>query len=481
MTLEQVNFSPDFASWQKVARRAAHRGVMPDRIAWEEVTEKQPPLNLFPEHDHDGTGAPDRPLLVPKKFVELARVVAMHSDPQRWPMLYRLLWRLTHGEPNLLEVFVDPDVARAFGMEKSVRHDVHKMRAFVRFRKVEIFGEKWFVAWFEPEHRIVEHNAAFFVDRFTAMKWSILTPQVCAHWDGKELQFTAGVDRSHAPAHDDVEKLWLTYYKNIFTPARVKMHAMQAEMPKKYWKNLPETNAIPELLREAPAEADEMMKRSVNNRARDGVDRWEPAPAPDSSSLKVVRDASRTCTACPLYKHATQTVFGEGPKNAAMMLIGEQPGDQEDIAGKPFVGPAGDIMDRALVEAGINRREVYVTNAVKHFKWEPRGKRRIHQKPNSRDIAACRPWLEAELRIVRPKLVVAMGATAAQTLLGPSFRVTKERGRVVSFDVDSGSYRVVATVHPSSLLRQPDEESREREYKLFVADLKAAVKAAGAN
>jgi len=200
-----------------------------------------------------------------------------------------------------------------------------------------------------------------------------------------------------------------------------------------------------------------------------------PARPPDTASLSVVHDAAKHCEACHLYKRATQTVFGEGPKAATMMLVGEQPGDYEDVAGKPFVGPAGKIMDQALEEAGIDRSQVYVTNAVKHFKWEPRGKRRIHQKPNSREIAACRPWLEAELRIVKPMLVVAMGTTAAQTIFGPSFRVTRERGRVLSSRL---APRVLATVHPSSLLRQPDEASREREYKNFVSDLRAAVKAA---
>jgi DNA polymerase len=155
------------------------------------------------------------------------------------------------------------------------------------------------------------------------------------------------------------------------------------------------------------------------------------------------------------------------------MLVGEQPGDYEDLAGKPFVGPAGKIMDRALEEAGIDRKQVYVTNAVKHFKWEPRGKRRLHKKPNSREIAACRPWLEAEMRLVRPKLVVAMGATAGQTIFGPSFRVIRERGKILSSKL---APRVLATVHPSSLLRQPDEESRHREYKNFVADLRVAVR-----
>ena len=201
-----------------------------------------------------------------------------------------------------------------------------------------------------------------------------------------------------------------------------------------------------------------------------------PAKPPDTSSLAEVREASRKCTACHLYKRPTQTVFGEEPKGSAMMLVGEQPGDYEDVAGKPFVGPAGKIMDRALEEAGIDRSQVYVTNAGKHFKSDPRGKRRIHQKPNSREIAACRPWLEAELRLVKPKLLVCLGATAAQAIFGPSFRVTRERGKVLSSKLTP---RVLATVHPSSLLRQPDEESREREYRRFVIDLRAAVKAAG--
>src|SRR5437773_8704357 len=201
-----------------------------------------------------------------------------------------------------------------------------------------------------------------------------------------------------------------------------------------------------------------------------------PARPPDTASLGALREAARHCTACHLYKRATQTVFGEGPKGATMMLVGEQPGDYEDVTGKPFVGPAGKIMDRALEEAGIDQSKVYVTNAVKHFKWAPRGKRRIHQKPNSREIAACRPWLEAELRVVKPKLVVARGATAAQTIFGPSFRVTRERGKVLSSKL---APRVLATVHPSSLLRQPDEASRQREYKHFVSDLRAAVRAAG--
>ena len=223
--------------------------------------------------------------------------------------------------------------------------------------------------------------------------------------------------------------------------------------------------ARPQMIRKKPT------AKFVAKNERD----WQPAPAPDTASLTTLRNAAKTCTACHLYKHATQTVFGEGPKGAMLMLLGEQPGDQEDLAGEPFVGPAGKILDRALKEAGINRGEVYVTNTVKHFKWEPRGKRRIHKKPNSREIAACRPWLEAELRVVRPGLLVCLGATAAQSIFGPTFRVTRDRGKVLESEL---APKVVATVHPSSLLRQPDEESREREYKHFVADLRIALKAA---
>ncbi len=472
--MDQVTFVPNFAAWQQAARTALQHEVPPGNIAWEEMVSAQPALALFDEHDAP-TEAKGSRVPVPKKFVRIAQLVSLHCDEKRWAHLYRLLWRLTHGEPKLLEIFVDSDVAQIFEMEKSLRHDIHKMRAFVRFRRVEAATEPWFVAWFEPQHHIVEHNARFFVDRFASMNWSILTPDRCAHWDSKDLTFTEGVDRSRAPAKDRVEALWLTYYQNIFNPARVKVHAMQAEMPKKYWKNLPEAELIPSLLREAPVRVESMMQRSVS-KGRDEEEEWRPAPAPESSSLAEVAKAACACTACPLYKRATQTVFGEGPKGARIMLIGEQPGDSEDLTGKPFVGPAGQLMDRALVEAGIDRKEVYVTNVVKHFKWEPRGKRRIHQKPNSRDIAACRPWLEAELRLVKPAVVVCLGATAAQTIFGSAFRVTRERGKVLSSPLASA---VVATVHPSSLLRQPDEESRAREYLHFVADLRVALQAAG--
>ncbi|MDQ6861186.1 MAG: UdgX family uracil-DNA binding protein [Verrucomicrobiota bacterium] len=469
--MEQITFAPTFEDWQRAARRALQRGVAPGETVWQELLADQPSLDIFDEAEPEPGASNFR---VPKAFVELARTVALHKDERRWALLYRLVWRVTHGEPKVLEVSVDPDVALARDLEKSVRRDVHKMRAFVRFREVEHNGAKWFVAWFEPEHHIVESNARFFVDRFASMHWSILTPDRCAHWDGRELSFTAGVERSRAPREDNAEALWLTYYASIFNPARVKVHAMTAEMPMKYWNNLPEAALIPSLLKEAPRRVDQMVKKSIKKTAVADDEDWRPAEPPETNDLSEVAEAARGCTACHLYKIGTQTVFGEGPKRAKLMFLGEQPGDQEDLAGKPFVGPAGKLLDRALEEAGIDRGDVYVTNTVKHFKWEPRGKRRIHQTPNSREIAACRPWMETELRLVKPKLLVCLGSTAAQAIFGSAFRVTRERGKVLESPFTP---RVLATVHPSSLLRQPDEESRAREYALFLADLRAAAKA----
>ena len=196
-------------------------------------------------------------------------------------------------------------------------------------------------------------------------------------------------------------------------------------------------------------------------------------PMPHSDTLEALREQASICRACPLWKDATQTVFGEGPPSASIMLVGEQPGDKEDLAGKPFVGPAGQMLDRALDEAGIDRSQVYVTNAVKHFKFLGRGKFRLHQKPNTAEIKACRPWYERELAAIRPALVVAMGATAAHSVFGKTTPINKSRGRLIEL---TEGMQALVTVHPSYLLRLPDEEARAREYERFVEDLKIAAR-----
>jgi uracil-DNA glycosylase family protein len=194
---------------------------------------------------------------------------------------------------------------------------------------------------------------------------------------------------------------------------------------------------------------------------------------PDRPTLASLREAARNCRACDLWKVGTQTVFGEGAPDAELMFVGEQPGDQEDVTGQPFVGPAGKVLDRALEEAGIDRATVYVTNVVKHFKWEPRGKRRIHKKPNAAEIVACRPWLETEIGLVKPRAIVCLGSTAAQALLGRGFKVTKHRGEFIESAI---APIVMATVHPSSLLRAPDDETRRRETARFIDDLRAVAR-----
>jgi uracil-DNA glycosylase len=466
--LRQISFDPTFAGWQTAARSALAQELPPEHIAWQERDEPQPALGLFPEAPSAENAAPA--FRVPRRFLSLARRVACHRDPRRWALLYRVLWRLTHGERELLEIIVDPDMHELLRMEKAIHHDSHRMHAFVRFRRVPLEGStEWFVAWFEPEHHIVELNAPFFIERFAGMHWSILTPDCCAHWDGERISYTDGVARSAAPGEDDLEPLWLRYYAHTFNPGRTRPRLLQQHMPKRYWKNLPEAAAIPSLVRHAPTRVETMLAESEAKRT-DHLG-YHAAPVPPTRDLGVLREKACACTACPLFKNATQTVFGEGPLDAEIVFVGEQPGDQEDRAGRPFVGPAGLLLDRAMTEAGIDRGQCYVTNAVKHFKWEPRGKRRLHQTPNSRDIAACRPWLAAELAVLQPRVLVALGGTAARSVFERDVRVLSERGKIIPSPF---AEKTIITLHPSSLLRMHDEAARSEAYTRFVADLRLA-------
>jgi DNA polymerase len=303
------------------------------------------------------------------------------------------------------------------------------------------------------------------------MPWSILTPDLCAHWDGVAVSFSPGVSKAEAPTSDRLEETWRLYYATIFNPARLKVKAMQSEMPKKYWRNLPEASLIKPLIANAARVTGEMIERAATEPHK-AQKRVEPPMERKvaANDLEALREEASACRACPLWKDATQTVFGEGPPQAPIMLVGEQPGDKEDLAGKPFVGPAGQMLNRALAEAGVDREQVYVTNAVKHFKFVPRGKFRLHQKPATPEIKACRPWYQRELAAVRPALVVAMGATAAQSVFGKATPINKSRGRIIDLE----HTKALVTVHPSYLLRLPDEEAKVREYELFVNDLKLA-------
>jgi DNA polymerase len=297
------------------------------------------------------------------------------------------------------------------------------------------------------------------------MYFSLLTPDLCAHWDTREMRFTPGVTSEAAASPDDIESLWLTYYRSTFNPARIKINAMVKEMPRRHWPTLPETALIPDLLAEAPERLELMAKYS---KAR--ADSAAPF-VPESRDLPVLAEAATTCTGCPLHEPATQVVFGRGPRDAELMFVGEQPGDQEDLAGEPFIGPAGQLLNEILEDVAIDRDRVYVTNAVKHFKFEMRGKRRIHKKPGIREANACVPWLEAEVEAVQPKVIVALGATAARVLFGNTFKITQQRGEVMETRWAKSS---LATYHPSALLRVPDPQAAAAMREAMIEDLKAA-------
>ena len=459
----------DFDFWRERARVLVQCEVPPDRIAWVEPGGSG---DLFAHGARTlpVTPADARPVRANRRFVSLARNAILHSDPERFALLYRLLWRL-QANPRMMEDKADTDVRRVEELDKNVRRDSHKMHAFVRFRLVESEDEEageHYVAWFEPEHHILRANAGFFMRRFSNMRWSILTPRGSLHWDGSSMSEGPPAQRSDAPGGDPMEDLWRSYYAAIFNPARLKVGAMLKEMPKKYWKNMPEAALIPELIAGAQNREAAMVAKGKS------VFSGEFEKRPDT--LEAIDKAIHACRKCPIGVLDNHAVMGEGPRDAALMIVGEQPGDHEDQAGRPFVGPAGKLLDQHLDRAGIDRRSAYVTNAVKHFKYVPKivrgGKRRLHQNPQAKEIDTCRWWIEAERAIVQPKLVLAMGASAARGLLGRTVSISKVRGAPIPLDDGSELW---VTAHPSYLLRL-DGPAREEQARLFDADL-AAVKA----
>ncbi|MEA1619715.1 UdgX family uracil-DNA binding protein [Erythrobacter sp. T5W1-R] len=449
----------DVAFWRERARALIQCDVPPDRVSW---TLPGMAGDLFAG---EALAPTDRRLPVPpedappvranRRFLGLASKAALHSDPERFALLYRVLWRLQRF-PRLMEDRADPDVRRLEELDKAVRRDAHKMHAFVRFREVEdADGALHYVAWFEPDHHIVRSEAAFFMRRFANMRWSILTPRGSIHWDGEVMREGPPARREDAPSGDPVEDLWRSYYASIFNPARLKISAMLSEMPRKYWKNLPEAELIPALIAGAQAREAAMVAAGARE-ARAMPQTWDMLAA----QVPACRD-------CPIATCGTRAVPGEGPRAATLMIVGEQPGDQEDLAGRPFVGPAGQVLDEHLAAAGIDRGAAYVTNAVKHFKFTWKGKHRLHQSPTAKEIDTCRWWLEAERALLRPRIVLALGASAARGLLGRTVSVNRERGRAI--DLGDGT-ELWITAHPSYLLRL-DGAARAEQTARFAADL----------
>jgi DNA polymerase len=447
----------DLEGFRGAVRRLIAADVAPEQAIWSIDGD------LFGADD-DLPGTP--PVALPRSIAELIRLVVCHNDPERYALLYQLIWRALHGERALPEIASDPLVHRLSLMAKTIRRDIHKMHAFLRFREVEDPEGERYVAWFEPEHFILEAAAPFYVARFRNLAWSILTPLGSLHWDRTQLLAGPPARRADAPAGDPLEAAWRSYYESIFNPARVNPKAMLGHMPKKYWRNLPETQAVSSLVHEAPQRMRAMIEKEAAMPSKRDPEKAVAAMAEqDPKSLKALNKL--ISAAEPLVPGAGHAVLGEGPEGAAIAFVGEQPGDQEDRAGKPFVGPAGRVLSQAMEEAGIDRSKVYVTNAVKHFKFEQRGKKRIHQKPTMGEVKRYRWWLMKELDLVHPKLVVALGSTAAAALTGKAVSITKARGKA-SFENRPG----YITVHPSYLLRIPDEADKKAAYKAFVADMR---------
>lgn len=455
-----------FPAWRDAARPAISNLIPPGAMDWTGTD------SLFDTTPLPGPGP--HKVTVPADFLDLAETVCWHSDPGRFAALYDALWRLQHGAVLSQS---DPLGRKLQLMAKSVRRDIHKMHAFVRFRELPTATpRRSFAAWFEPDHNTLQPGTKFFVNRFADMDWMIATPHQTARFVAGQLNFGPGGPRPDLP-EDASEALWATYFANIFNPARIKIGAMQSEMPRKYWKNLPETRLIPEMLADAEARV-QRMRDAGASQPRPGAEaistRYRaamPAPTETYMTIEDARSAAMHCRRCDLCELGTQTVWGEGPAHAGLMIVGEQPGDQEDLSGRPFVGPAGTLLRQLMANAGLDAASCYLTNAVKHFKFIAQGKRRLHQSPNRSEIDMCRWWVETEVRLVQPKLILALGATAALSLTGSAKPLKARRGTI---EPSLFQCPTLISWHPSYILRLRDADEKSLARQQLTDDLTTA-------
>ena len=423
-----LNGETDWDGWRKATRALVLAGTEPEQVRWW--------VRAHPDDASDGLADGNGGFNVSRSLVAMAALAIQARQPERFDLLYRLVWRANAG--GRLDAD-DPEMRRAQGLAFAVRAEAHKMRTNLRFLAAQTDGGTDHVAWYKPAHYVLEANAQLLARRFPQHRCAVLTPDGSAVWGDAALRFGGGL----ASVQDDaaLAAWWHAHHATLRRDAQAGTSIPEAED-----------------LDEAPRPPDRPSLGPI------------VLPVPADTGLLEATHAASDCHRCALYGPATQTVFGEGPAHARVMFIGEQPGDQEDVIGRPFVGPAGQMLDRALEEAGIDRRSAYVTNAVKHFKFTPRGKRRIHQPPDAGEIAACRFWLDVERVRLQPKLLVLMGASAARAVLNRQVTITRERGRPIRMEDGQTAF---VTVHPSYLLRIPDAGSKAREYRRFVQDLEA--------
>jgi DNA polymerase len=451
-----------FTAWRAASLKALAEGLAPEAIEWrvEQPLELQQGQTLFDygESSAEATVLPAAVAVhISKELAALIHDCALHCEPQRWAFLYKVLWRWQQGDRSVASA-ADEDGAQLYRMAKSVRRAKHDMIAYVRFRQqAQAARPPEYIAWYEPEHDVLAWAAEHFAQRMGRSSWMITTPRGAAFWDGEQLH----LERRHAlpgehrtDTADEAEALWLTYYRSTFNPARLNESALEQHMPVRFWKGLPEGHLIPAMISEAKSGARRLAQASgVGALGGKSI----PVQAEAAQPARESPSSLDACRRCDLWRNATQAVGSSGPADARIMLIGEQPGDQEDLSGQPFVGPAGQLLDIAIERAGLSRDRLYLTNAVKHFKWELRGKRRLHKTPAQREIEACSYWLERELHTVRPAVIVTLGATALNALLRE--KVSLRDHVDAPFEVEGGWG--IATYHPSFALRQSDEAARD--------------------
>ena len=443
-----------YQDWLEAARAYLYADIVPELITWTDNHIEQ--KDLFSSAQSLPAKKCSVVYSIPKQFLALIKLVSAHSAVEKWALLYQALWRITHGEKFLFSLQHDALVRKLALMEKAVRRDMHKMKAFVRFKAISHEDETHYIAWHEPDHNIAALVAPFFQRRFNDMCWTIMTSLQTIQWDQQQLHFLPGVAIPEKYT-DENEMLWKIYYASIFNPARVKIKAMKKEMPVRYWKNMPEAELIPQLISSAGARVESMTEH---------VEGYQGAQAylPKSWDLSALQQAAAGCQGCDLYKCATQTVFGNGPLRASIMFVGEQPGDKEDINGQAFIGPAGQLLNELIKQANLDSSDAYYTNVVKHFKFSWKGNLRLHRSPNIHEVNACKPWLQAEIIAVQPKLIICLGLTAAKALISHGFQIKTQHGKL--FRVE-GLPPIIATYHPSAILRASGENKMEQQQALL--------------
>lgn len=481
-----------YETWRNAARAFVARRVEPDQVQWlDRSGECQLLLGIEagvavdgiqpqPDDRRRQTGRVSRcvppprceqVIRVPKQFTELARLVACHRDGQRWDLLYRVLWRLTHGERSLLHAAADRDVRSLAQWASEVRADLESMKKGIRFQPIGDGPRGRYLAWYQPAHRTLELLVPFLRRRFGIMQWSVFTPDASVQWDGEQLTWGAGAirppDCSPTNANQSIQSWWSQVGSSLVTghgehqliDATVRGTDMGEPMSNALGRNRLAAMRLPGATREAARRPPHgtIISHSAEDYLPDNI-----------ADLAALGRAAFHCAGCSLCEGATQTVFGHGPASARLVMVGQQPDGVEDRCGRPFTGPAGRLLDEVLEEAGIDRSQVYLTNVVKHFKRAAQGARRWGAKPTAREVAACFPWLEAELSAIKPEVLVCLGATASSALLGPGHRVVREHGQVFS---TPWAPRTIVTWHPLAILRAIAGGHGDDLRRQFAADL----------